>query len=320
MDTRYHVYRYLLRHPTLDAVKDHLRGRLRILARPWPVAATAPVRCFFIIGSGRNGSTLLRRMLMSAPEIHIPPENHVLGTMTACYRSYGFLPWRDLVNLSLGIFATHQEFVHFQLQLFPVKEKLLRLPPERRSLGDLIDVLYRQHAVSVGRPEPQIWGDKSPTSTIHVHRLARAFPQAKFIHLIRHGIDVAYSFDRAGLLDLYDAATTWADRTRAAREFCARHPERSLTVRYEDLVREPEAVIATIAEFLWDLHPTRFDTGATDHVKEMGDVPALAHLARVREAITAASIGKARRELPANDLNRLHELLGPELVALGYES
>src|SRR5215204_558893 len=60
---------------------------------------------FFIVGSGRCGTTLLRRILEADPTVHIPPENWVFQTMVRAYRKGSrALLWNDLVNLVLSTF------------------------------------------------------------------------------------------------------------------------------------------------------------------------------------------------------------------------
>ena len=41
---------------------------------------------FFVIGVGRSGNTLFRRILTAHSELHIPPETFVLGDVLADFR------------------------------------------------------------------------------------------------------------------------------------------------------------------------------------------------------------------------------------------
>ena len=54
-------------------------SNLSILIKGRPLHSTVRYMPFFIIGSGRSGNTLLRTILETHPEVHIPPETYVIG-------------------------------------------------------------------------------------------------------------------------------------------------------------------------------------------------------------------------------------------------
>src|SRR5258708_7019695 len=80
-----------------------MTSTVRRFARPLPVLLLGrPLhgaerhRPFFIVGSGRCGSTLLRAMLEAHPDVHVPPESR-LGPVLGDYRRYSRLPWNALL-------------------------------------------------------------------------------------------------------------------------------------------------------------------------------------------------------------------------------
>jgi glycosyltransferase involved in cell wall biosynthesis len=126
------------------------------------------------------------------------------------------------------------------------------------------------------------WVDQTPANTYVVERLGRMFPQARFIHLLRDGRRVVHSmmnfhrvlggdgdlegWRRSGRLpswaaDFREACTTWARLTRLALDFCAEHPERTLTITNEQMIADPEGVMRETLTFLGLHHeeaPARF--------------------------------------------------------------
>lgn len=100
------------------------------------------------------------------------------------------------------------------------------------------------------------WVDATPENSHYVYVLAKLFPDAKFIHLLRNPHEVARSltrFSRMGARDFSpdEAYRAWMRLTNAA--FLAERAlgrERVLRVRYEQFVTDPERVFAEVLAFL----------------------------------------------------------------------
>ncbi len=113
------------------------------------------------------------------------------------------------------------------------------------------------------------WGWKFPESYLTGPAIVDTFPRARFVHLIRDGRDVAF---KRHLTDVTDhrlarrilresghlgaphhlqAAASWASQVERFEAFAATLPAgRVLTIRYEELVTEPEAQLGLLSEFL----------------------------------------------------------------------
>ena len=120
----------------------------------------------------------------------------------------------------------------------------------RPHLSDLVECVYSWH---MKREHKTRWGDKTPTYIAVVPRLARLFPGARFIHLIRDGHDVAASFQRQEWYGtwLHANAREWL----AAAKFDdswkeTRIEHQILRVRYEDLILEAEKTLRVICRFI----------------------------------------------------------------------
>ena len=144
----------------LQAVQDVLLTlRSGIPGLGHPLQRGEPYRPFFIVGSGRSGNTVLRRMLCAHGDLHIPPETYVLGDVIRVFRRHRGLLWRDLVPLVLGKFEFYPEFVTFDVSLRPLARRVLPGPRRvagihRSTLGRQDTAQYvssRQDSVSVSR-------------------------------------------------------------------------------------------------------------------------------------------------------------------------
>jgi LPS sulfotransferase NodH len=279
-----------------------------------PLERGEETRPFFIVGSGRSGNTILRRILQASGQIHIPPEIYALSEGIRAYRRNRALPWAALVETTLGCFAFETDF---GIPLGPLAKRLSAAPPTTRSLALILDALYRYHGEETHQRFER-WGDKTPLNAFHLRSILAVFPRAQIVHVLRDGVDAACSYVAAGLQpDLRGAALRWRDSVAAVRSFMREHPASCREVRYEHLVTEPAAVVASVCDFLGiAFEPAMLE--ARDHVRDMGDAAQLAHHAAVRRPISAQSVGKGRRCLGAADRALLQELIGAELVSLGY--
>jgi hypothetical protein len=180
---------------------------------------------------------------------------------------------------------------------------------EPELLDDFRGVLAR-HLTGLGRPRR--WGWKEPRSIFLVRLFNRHFPSFRFLHIVRDGRDMAFSSNQnqlrkhgslAGLprLDLGPHAQSialwaWAN-SEAARFGRESLGDRYLRIHFEDLCREPGAVVARILEFF------QLD----------GDTDTLAD-----EVVAPASLGRWRCEDPRL-VAELERVAGPALTELGYE-
>lgn len=282
-----------------------------------PLHGKERFRPFFIIGSGRSGNTLLRRILQAHSGLHIPPENHALGTVITVYRRNRGLAWPHLVDLVLGTFQFSHGFEVFGVDLRPLAEELREAPMGDRNLAHVLDSFYRFHARAHGQ-RCVYWGDKTPLNTFNAFKIGSVLPDVRFIHIIRDGVDVVESYVRAGLIADHDeAARRWSSSVDAARRVQRRYPMQFLEIRYENLVHDPEQVIRSVCHFL----QIGFEPGMlckTDHAAEMGDVGQYAHHAQALEPISVNSVGKGRRELDPRTLETLAQVIGKQLHELGY--
>ena len=288
-------------------------------SRP-PLDRGEGVAPFFIVGSGRTGTTLLRRILQASDEVHIPPE--IWAFKGAYYRFLLYSPvmiWGDLVQLITVHYVLNSGFSDdLKAKAFDIAEGAVALPKEQRSLAAILDHIYRYHGTDQGTSF-QRWGDKTPLNSYCLDEINRVFEDARFIHLVRDGVDVVNSRLKYGLQPtLQAAAERWTSAVRAVHAFEARFPDRVIQVRYEDMVREPHDVIRNICTFIGvTFEPRMIET--CDHVHEIKDVKDLRHHENVFGSVSTHRVGKGRERLDAATKGELQQLIGVDLVRLGYE-
>jgi hypothetical protein len=301
-----------------ERMREWLRAPHRWVRGETPAQRGERYAPVFIVGSGRCGSTLLRRVLHSGGALHIPPEMPALRQVIRSFLRMRDLPWDVLVRRALARFEYHPDFGVFEMPTRPIALELLELPAESRSLARILDSIYRGHG-EVHGTSARRWADKTPRNVYAMREIYRVFPDAKFIVLVRDGVDVVHSMVRKGGNEqsLDAAAHRWTSSIEAARDFACSVPDACLDVRYEALVESPAATVRALCAFI-DIEYDSSMLDALDTAETMTDVQALAHHAEVNRPISARHVGKGRRALTAHECRLLDALIGPTLEALGY--
>jgi len=102
----------------------------------------------------------------------------------------------------------------------------------------------------VGDPAER-WGDKTPLNAFALEPIRAVFPRARFVHLLRDGVDVAHSYVEAGLVpDLASGARRWRASVSTIERFARAHPGQCYELRYEALVRDAPATVQSLYAFL----------------------------------------------------------------------
>jgi hypothetical protein len=172
-------------------------------------------------------------------------------------------------------------------------------------------------AVALGPGERRAWVEKTPGHEHRLEQILEAYPQARFVHVLRDPRSVAAAIvrlDRATgqPTDLVDVGLTIRRSFEAARE-----GKRYLIVRYEDLVGDPEGVMRRVASFAgieWS------DTLLTPTV---GGVPATSNSAwsarKVTGEIEARRLDLWREELGHHEAGLIAAATRTAALRHGYE-
>ena len=191
----------------------------------------APV---FVMCTLRSGSTLLRVLLNSHSQIHAPHELHLRYISVSLDKK-----WSERSMKEMGFDADGLRYL----------------------LWDRI--LHRELSGS-GKP---IIAEKTPNNVFIPEKLRAAWPDARFIFLLRHPAAIAESRKNWFKGDNYDEE----QNHDLIRRYCealeeTRQAYDGLTIRYEDLTEDPASVTKEICKFLeieWE--PGMLEYGQHDH-------------------------------------------------------
>lgn len=305
-----------------DQIRPRIRGIYYALTNSSiPIHRSENRQPFFIVGSGRCGTTLLRRILQASPEVHIPPENWGLGYVIHHFqKNRWYLRWEQLAEMTIAAFQ-HRTHDWFDTIGNPADllDEVAGWPHSKKSLYGLVDRLYRSHGEAASA-EFSRWADKTPVNINHLNAILRCFPDAKFINLVRDGVDVVSSWSKHEKYggDIRGPALRWNEAVEKADGFAHQHSEAIIQVRYEQLVREPEETLRDICHFI-DLTYEAELLSRTDHYNEMEQAQSVIYFQNAFESITDENVGKGRKNLSFSQRQEIAPIINDKLAQLGYD-
>jgi hypothetical protein len=298
-----------------------IRGPLRLKGTDVP-----PFGVPFVVGTPRSGTTLLRLMLDAHPEIAIPSETHFITDVVRAFQMRRMDAQR-LINLLVA----HNRWGDFHLDPDELRTRFERIEP--LNAADAVRAFYRLYAEKQAKPR---WGDKTPGYVKKLRTIGKLFEEARPIHIIRDGRDVALSMLSMnwGPDTVEKAAEVWERRIRSARQAAAGLPHYK-EVRYENLIEDTEPVLRGVCEYIevdFEVAMLDYHRSAADRLKEKerdlhktGKVklqPAAARMASHALATRPPQtdrLARWRTEMSAEDVTTFESVAGELLSELGYE-
>ena len=280
---------------------------------PQPSSASRPP--FFIVGSDRSGTTMLRLILDRASDgPSIPPETMFITDFSGVRRA------GELGDHAAAVAFAERVWAHPRVQLWEL-EGTPPLPPE----GLTHEEAYRwgieqPYLAYMRRDGKHWWSDKTPPHIDHVDLLADLFPGAKFVELVRDGRDVSLSITGLpfGGNNAWTTAKRWASCIRTGEVQRAARPDQVILVRYEDLVTQADVEVRRISEFL------EIEYDADMLAVEKTDVSKLQRdqkdwFSNLWGGINQNAMGKWRKKMSERDQRIFLAAAGPELALHGYD-
>lgn len=275
----------------------------------------------FILGVPRSGTTLLRTILNCHAHIACGPEAPWLA-----HQDKGILALQDALTT-----GEHSYCRNFQVPATAVRQRIRAL----------VEGLFNDFAAQQGKIR---WAHKTPDDSMVPGFFTDLFPEAKFVHLVRHPLDVALSTTkvaahRAGVSawheqnlvlepgfavknTLFNSVLRWRRWNEKISASLAGRDH--LRVSYEDMVQSPRETFAAIFDFLGEPFDARildyrnFSTIFPEWEWGSADV-------RRASSVNTNSVGRWRRECSPEEAFLLASVAGkaaalvPDLAKLDDE-
>lgn len=217
---------------------------------------------FFIIGCVRSGTTLLRNVLRSHPNLVSPEETH-------------FFRWSEpfgtpqstklLSSTTNSVLKKHREMDGIS------EEQFKSILDSSTSRGDLQRKYMHRYIVN-NKFDGKRWFDKTPQNIYGASMLAEEFPISKFVHIVRNPINVVSSL-RVGKVvkidNIIGACNYWNEAASIINVLKRAYGKRVYEVKYEDftsnLLPELEKMLTFLEEDFNAEWFTEFTTAPKEH-------------------------------------------------------
>ncbi|MGI8828606.1 MAG: sulfotransferase family protein [Candidatus Limnocylindria bacterium] len=294
----------------------------------------------FIVGLPRTGSTLTRGMVNASPSAWVAGESNFFSKPTrlglvrkegyaARFARLGDLRTDDALHrIVADIYSLRSKSFWARLQeridASTFERRLMDTDRTPRALLDL--------AMEVFADGRRIRGEKTPHHIFHVPTLLDWFPDARIIHTFRDPRAVYVSLRHkergerlslagraarrlGGWYDVYailNLARTWTQMASLHRAYERRYPDRYALVRFEDLVRSPQATAEQLAGHLGVPYQQAMLDQVVHNSSFMGKGAAA--------GIDPTVVDRWREVLPVRTANRIARLCSADLRYFGYEA
>jgi hypothetical protein len=298
----------------------------------------------FVVGVSRSGTTLMRHVLGGHGRIAIATENHYLGHLLpwegarVYFRRLGD-PRDDDTIRRIVSFVYDGEFQRrsWLREVSPYwtwltrkverDEFLERLLASDRTERGVFSVLMRTFADHKSKP---VMGEKTPAHLAWADTLMDWYPQGRIVHMVRDPRAVYVSELRRRqetsttipfrwlvhippvlrTFVLFEVIWAWAIAADRHRRLADRYPGRYHMVRFEDLVRTPQATLDELCAFLGlELDPAMLRRRVTSKGAMLG-----------MEGFDAGAADRWRTGIGSPSRRIIEIMLGSRMRALGYDT
>lgn len=284
---------------------------------------------FYIVGSGRSGNTLLRRLLMEKYFVYIPPELPGMGKTIRAFSKNHRSNWPDVVATVLNVFEQESNIdvanpendsvynlkKELNIDVKALEQKLLRYSQDQQNGSAVFSAIYneiffQEFGRDLADHDKYVIGDKTPWNTMYMETCTKIFPEAQFISMMRNPYAVCMSYVKSlsGVTGgtYVDAAHRWRVSVQRWLKFRQNYSSNAaMIVQYETLVENHAQILDDIGLSL-NL-PSRL--GENQNVTSLLKDSNLVQHKKLTQPVDNASVNKWRGELPAREKSDIKSIV-----------
>jgi hypothetical protein len=268
---------------------------------------------FFIIGTERSGSNLLRLILTSHSRLAIPHPPHLVRYFKGLH--YGDLsqeaPFRALLGDVRKLLDTH---------IYPWEVELDWESCYRKAMPrDIFGIYYQLYQQYAEAHQKQRWGCKSTFMVEEVPTTLSHHPDARFLFLYRDPRAVAASSTKSvfSTTHPYFTAKLWCHQQSLGLKWTQTWPSSVLKIAYEELVATPKEQVERICGFLGEqFEEQMLSYFKTEEAKKSGSLSA--SWANTAAPISTASVASWKKTLSPHEIALIETVCKEPMLQLGY--
>jgi len=222
----------------------------------------------FIVGNSRSGTTLMGSILGLNPEVFTFEELHFFGTLWSPSDRDRQLNLDEAISLAAKLLAIQDEDV------ISHKDPNLFMPEAKTLIGNLAgnsyiatDILKAFLIYTAKKNNKSIPCEQTPRNVLYISELLELYPNCHIVNMVRDPRDVLLSqkykwkirFLGASNIPYREAIRSWANyhavtmaklwnvNVNSASKY--QISDRVTTVRFEDLITQPENIIRQVCQF-----------------------------------------------------------------------
>lgn len=172
----------------------------------------------------------------------------------------------ETINQRLDVFREYMEQDHLSLShAIKLITASLQNPNIDENRRFFLNVARKMRTTPISR---DIWGWKEPNTQIYIEEILNHFENLKYIHIVRHGLDMAYSSNKQQLINWgykynlhidenetaeemnFKQMQYWCESTKESIRKGSAYKDRFLLVNHSQFCQQPQQEIEKIVEFV----------------------------------------------------------------------
>jgi hypothetical protein len=271
---------------------------------------------FLIVGTARSGTTLVQRLCCELPGVWVPRETHFWSVADEARFRFSW-PLRGEERSAMVEWMLGRLVESIPLQRAPI---INEMTTRERRVG--LWTVFESVVAALSPPGTVLMGEKTPNHLVWWEHLTDAVPTLKLIAVVRDPRAVLRSHRRVewGEKDPFGLGERWLHHQRAIGDAGRLlGPDRCLTLRYEDLVADPERHHARLAAFLGlPFEPEPIDPGTLAAYPLFSERESWK--GEAMEPVSSKRVSSWRTELTKDDVAAVEAAAGEIMGAFGYET
>jgi len=285
------------------------------------------IQPLFILGNPRSGTSLFRLMLNCHPNIVATPESGFSHWLLDEYQDWSESDINKRLDKFIQNVQTSKKFETWKLTDLELKSCIFLYNP--KTYAELITCVHLAYAENLS--QISIVADKNNYYINHIEDLPKIWPNAKYIHLIRDGRDVACSYKEIKEIetdsiyvprlttDIKEIAEEWEQNNTRIESIKNWNNQNYYKLRFEDLIIEPKKTLTKLLKYLnlkFDYNMLEYFNSKT--VKNQEPIETLAWKKKTQEKPDKNRIGRFKIALSKEEIKDFEYIAQNTLNNHGY--